>query len=84
MSFFQGPSIQKKMTILFFVYFGTHNNKIHTIYKQTSVFVLVFSHVVVLVLLPKQQQQKSVNLYTISVSYAWAMAFSFEFLQNVC
>jgi hypothetical protein len=32
-----------KMTILFFVYFGTHNNKIHKIYKQTSVFVLVFA-----------------------------------------
>jgi hypothetical protein len=32
----------KKMTILFFVYFGTHNNKIHTIYKQASVFVLIF------------------------------------------
>jgi hypothetical protein len=39
----QGPSIQKKMTILFFVYFGTHNNKIHTFYKQTRVFVLIFS-----------------------------------------
>jgi hypothetical protein len=24
-------------------YFGTHNNKIHTIYKQTSVFVVIFS-----------------------------------------
>jgi hypothetical protein len=33
----------KKMTIVFFRYFGTHNNKIHTIYKQTSVFVLIFS-----------------------------------------
>jgi Na+/melibiose symporter-like transporter len=31
------------MTILFFVYFGKHNKKIHTIYKQTSVFVLIFS-----------------------------------------
>jgi hypothetical protein len=30
------------MTILFFVYFGTHNNKIRTIYKQTSVFVFDF------------------------------------------
>jgi hypothetical protein len=29
--------------ILFFVYFGTHNNKIHTIYKQTRVFVFIFS-----------------------------------------
>jgi hypothetical protein len=38
----QGPSIRKQMTVLFFVYFGTHNNKIHTIYKQTSVFVLIF------------------------------------------
>jgi hypothetical protein len=28
----------KLMTILFLVYFDTHNNKIHTIYKQTSVF----------------------------------------------
>jgi hypothetical protein len=34
---------EKKMTILFFVYFGTHNNKIHTIYKKTSVFVLICS-----------------------------------------
>jgi hypothetical protein len=33
----------KKMTILFFVSFGTHNNKIHRIYKQTSVFILIFS-----------------------------------------
>jgi hypothetical protein len=56
------------MTILFFVYFGTHNNKIHTIYKQTNVFVLF--------LLAKQQQQKIVILYTISVRYAWALQFS--------
>jgi hypothetical protein len=34
-SHIQGPSIQKKN--------GMHNSKIHTIYKQTSVFVLVFS-----------------------------------------
>jgi hypothetical protein len=34
---------EKKITILFFVYFGTHINKIHTIYKQTSVFDLIFS-----------------------------------------
>jgi hypothetical protein len=47
------------MTILFFVYFGTHNNKIHTICKQTSVFVVIFFHFVVLLLLAKQQQQKS-------------------------
>jgi hypothetical protein len=40
----QGPSItKKKNTILFFVYFGTHNNKNHTIYKQTRVFVFIFS-----------------------------------------
>jgi hypothetical protein len=39
----QEQNITKKMTILFFVYFGTHNNKIHTIYKQTSVFVFIFS-----------------------------------------
>jgi hypothetical protein len=44
------------MTILFFVYFGTHNNKIHTIYKQTTV--------VVLVLLATQQQQKIVSQYS--------------------
>jgi hypothetical protein len=48
------------MMILFFVYFGTHNHKIHTIiYKQPNVFVLV--------LLAKQQQQKIVNLFTISL-----------------
>jgi hypothetical protein len=34
---------KKKMTILLFVYFGTHNNKIHTIYKQTRVFFFIFS-----------------------------------------
>jgi hypothetical protein len=49
----QDPSIRKIITILFLVYFGTHNNKIHTIYKETSVFVLVFFYVVVLVLLAK-------------------------------
>jgi hypothetical protein len=51
------------MTILFFVYFGTHNNNISTIYKQTSIFDFCFdiSHGVVLVLLAKQQQQKIVN-----------------------
>jgi hypothetical protein len=48
---------KKKMTILFFVYFGTHNNKIHTIYKQTSVFVVIFSMLMVLLLLAKQHQQ---------------------------
>jgi hypothetical protein len=35
------------MTILFFVYFGTYNNKIHTNYKQSSVFVLIFSMLLV-------------------------------------
>jgi hypothetical protein len=39
----QGPSIRKKITILFFVYFGMQNNKIHKIYKKTSVFVLIFT-----------------------------------------
>jgi hypothetical protein len=57
------------MTILLFVYFGTHNKKIHTICKQTSVFVLIFYHVVVLLLLAKQQQQNIVNLYTISFNH---------------
>jgi hypothetical protein len=37
----KAENIQKKK-ILFFVCFGTHNNKIHTMYKQTSVFVLIF------------------------------------------
>jgi hypothetical protein len=41
--FTQGPSITKNITILFFVYFDTNNNKIHTIYRQTSVFVVIFS-----------------------------------------
>jgi hypothetical protein len=36
------PKHTKKM-ILFFVYVGTHNNKILTIYKQANVFVLIFS-----------------------------------------
>jgi hypothetical protein len=44
-SHIQGPSIQKN---------GMHNSKIHTIYKQTSVFVLV------LVLSPKQKQHSSI------------------------
>jgi hypothetical protein len=58
----QGRSIQKKITILFFDYFGTHNNKIHTIYKQTSFFCFDFFHVVVLVLLVKQQQKSSIYI----------------------
>jgi hypothetical protein len=37
----KAQAYEKKITILFLVYFG--NNKIHTIYKQTSVFVLSFS-----------------------------------------
>jgi hypothetical protein len=69
----QGPSIRKKNDDFVFDNFGTHNKKIHTIYKQTSVFVLV--HIVVLVLLAKQQQQKIVNLHTISVYYAWALTY---------
>jgi hypothetical protein len=52
------PSIRKKMTILFFVYFGTHNNKIHTIYKKNHCFCYDLFHVVVLLLLAKRQQQK--------------------------
>jgi hypothetical protein len=34
---------KKNEYILFFVRFGTHNYKIHTIYKQTSVFAVIFS-----------------------------------------
>jgi hypothetical protein len=59
----RAQAYEKKMAISFFVYFGAQNNNIHTIYKQTSVFVLIFFHVVVLVLLAKQQQNKIVNLY---------------------
>jgi hypothetical protein len=46
------------MKILFFVYFGTQNNKIHTIYKKNQCFYFDLFHVVVLLLLAKQQQQK--------------------------
>jgi hypothetical protein len=38
----KAQAYEKKITILFFVCFGTHNNKFHTIYKQTSVFVSIF------------------------------------------
>jgi hypothetical protein len=41
--FAENQGIQKRNDDFIFVYFGMHNNKIHTIYKQTSVFVLVFS-----------------------------------------
>jgi hypothetical protein len=54
--------IRKKMTILF-VYFGTQNNKIHKIYKQTSV--------VVLLLLAKQEQQKIIILYMYAILGPW-------------
>jgi hypothetical protein len=56
---------EKKIKILFFVYFGTQSNKIHAIYKQTSVFVLI--------LLAKQQQERIVILCTITVCFAWAL-----------
>jgi hypothetical protein len=36
------------MTILFLVYFGTHNNKIHTIYKENQCFCFDLLHVVVM------------------------------------
>jgi hypothetical protein len=45
------------MTILFFVYFGTHINKIHTIYKPC--FCFHFFHVVVLLLLANSNNKKS-------------------------
>jgi hypothetical protein len=68
----QDPSIRKKnMTILFFVYFDMHNNKINTIYNQC--FCFDFFHVGVLVVLAKQQQQIIVNLHTISVGYTWSL-----------
>jgi hypothetical protein len=66
----QGPSITKKNENFFFVYFGTHNNKIHTIYKQIGVFVFFF-HVVVLLLLANSNNKKIVILYTFLVCYAW-------------
>jgi hypothetical protein len=44
-SFLQSPSTGKK-------------NKIHTIYKQTSVFILIISMLLFWFLLAKQQQQK--------------------------
>jgi hypothetical protein len=80
-----GLSMQKKEW-RFFVYFGTHNHKIHTIYKQTSVLVFFnFFHVVVLVLYAKQQQQKIVDLDTISVCYAWALLeSSFRYFLALC
>jgi hypothetical protein len=50
---------KKKMTIIFFIYFGTHNNNIHTIYKKNQCFCFYLFYVVVyLLLLAKQQQQK--------------------------
>jgi hypothetical protein len=36
------PNHTKIITLLFFVYFGTHNNKVQIIYKQTSVIISVF------------------------------------------
>jgi hypothetical protein len=70
---YKAQAYDKKMTILYFVHFGTHNTKIYTIYKQTSV--------VVLVLLAKQQQQIIVNLYTISVCCACALVDYLNYLD---
>jgi hypothetical protein len=54
------PKHTKKITNLFFVYFGMHNNKTHTIYKKNQCFSFDLFHVVVLLLLAKQQQQKRI------------------------
>jgi hypothetical protein len=61
LAYCKAQAYEEKKTILFFVYFGTHNNKFHTIYKQTSVFVLLLLKIVI--------------LYTISVCYAWVLAY---------
>jgi hypothetical protein len=52
-----------------------HNNKIHTIYKQTSVFVLV--------LLAKQQQQKKTSIY-IRSQYAMPWALEIRSFYTMC
>jgi hypothetical protein len=57
------------MTILFFVYFGTHNNKIDTIYKQTRVFVYSFFPCCCFAFISKQQQQKNLH-FIIRSQYA--------------
>jgi hypothetical protein len=61
---------KKKMTILFFVDFGTHNNKIHTIYKQIRVFVFIFSMFFCFAFISKQQQQKKSSFY---IRFQYAM-----------
>jgi hypothetical protein len=54
----KAQAYQKKMTILVFVYFGTHNSKIYTFYKQTRDFVFIFS-MLLFCFYSKQQQQKN-------------------------
>jgi hypothetical protein len=62
----------KKMTILFFVYFGTHNNK--TIqFINKPVFLFSFFPCFCFAFISKQQQQQKSSLYTISVCYGWAL-----------
>jgi hypothetical protein len=56
----QAQAYEKKLR---FVYFDTHNNKIHTILKKKQCFYFAIFHVFVLLLLAKQQQQKFVFLY---------------------
>jgi hypothetical protein len=59
-SIYQGPSITKKNDDFFFVYFGTHNNKIHTIFFIFSMFCFAF--------ISKQQQQKNCHfIYDLSM-----------------
>jgi hypothetical protein len=83
------PKHTQKNEDFIFVHFGTHNNKIHTIYKQASVFVLIFSIFVVLLLLAKQQQKKSsfyiwsqyamLGPWCVYKSYSWVL-----YSQCVC
>jgi hypothetical protein len=68
------PKHTKKMTILFFVYFGTHNNKIHTIYKQISNFVWFFTCCCFAFISKAATTKNRKFIYDhVTVCYAWAL-----------
>jgi hypothetical protein len=56
----QGPSITKKIDDFFFVYFGTHSKKIHTISKQTGINIYIFSMLLFVLLLYANSNNKKI------------------------
>jgi hypothetical protein len=53
-----------------------HNNKIHTIYKQTGVFVFIFSMLMFCFYKQSSNNKKIVILYTFLVCYGLGLAIN--------